>query len=263
MSVAIESVLSNLDYFILVLFRVGGLVFTSPIFGRKSVPSMVKIGFSAALAYLFFVEIPATGIISYNSLLAFALVCISELLIGIALAFVTNTFFAVNYIAGQLIDMQIGFGLVNVYDPQNNTQIPMMGNLLNLIMLIVFFVVDGHHRLIQIVYITIEKIPIGNLLFSPNIGLAALEVFSMSFLLGIMVALPIIASALVMEIAFGALIRTVPQINMFVIGIPVKLFIGMVIMIFLIPLYVNFTDKIFAEMFSGIEEMFSTFAAAS
>lgn len=263
MSNAVGLIIANADYFVLLLFRVGGLVFTSPIFGRKQVPSISKIGLTATLAFLFFIYIPPAGAIKYDSLIGFALICISELLIGIALAFVTNVFFALNFVGGQLMDMQIGFGIVNVYDPQNNTQIPLVGNLMNLIMLIIFFIVNGHHRLIQIIQITVEKLPIGNLAFSPNIGLVALEIFSMSFLLGVMVALPLLASALVMEIAFGALIRTVPQMNMFVIGIPAKLFIGLLVMIFMIPLYVNFTDRIFNEMFLGIDKMFSTFMTAS
>lgn len=263
MSEAVSLIFSNTDYFVLVLLRVGGLVISSPVFGRTQIPAKVKIGLSAALAYLFFVLIPPPAQIVYDSLIGFALICISEILIGIALAFVTNVFFALNYVAGQLIDMQIGFGIVNVYDPQNNTQIPMMGNLLNMIMLIVFFAVNGHQRLIQIVYITAEKLPVGNLVFSPDTGLVALEIFSMSFVLGVMVALPVIASALVMEIGFGALIRTVPQINMFVIGIPTKLLVGLIVMLFLIPGYVSFTDRIFDELFLGIEKMFSVFMVAS
>ncbi len=223
----------------------------------------MKIGLTAALAYLLFILLPPAAQIEYNSLIGFTLICISELLLGMALAFVTNIFFALNFVAGQLIDMQIGFGIVNVYDPQNNTQIPMMGNLLNLIMLIVFFAVNGHHRLVQIIYVTVEKLPIGKLVFSPKIGMVALEIFTMSFVLGVRVALPVIASALIMEIGFGALIRTVPQINMFVIGIPAKLLVGLIVMFFIIPVYVNFTDRIFEEMFIGIEKMFNTFVASS
>lgn len=263
MSEAINLIILNLDYFILLLFRVAGLVFTSPVFGRKPTPSLVKIGFSFALTYLFFTAIPPAEPISYDSLINFALLCVSELLIGLALTYVTNIFFSLNYVSGHIIDMQIGFGIVNVYDPQNNTQIPLMGNLLNLIMLIVFFIVGGHHRLIQIVFLTIEKLPIGNLVFSPNIGLVVLEAFSRSFLLGVMIALPVLASALITHVAFGVLIRTVPQINMFVVGVPVKLIIGLIIMILLVPLYVNFTDRIFDDMFLGIDKMFNTFAAAS
>jgi flagellar biosynthetic protein FliR len=220
-------------------------------------PARVKAGFAAAISFLFFIAVPPAADIEYNSLIGFTLLCASELLIGVVLAFATNVFFAINYIAGQLIDMQIGFGIVNVYDIQNNTQIPMVGNLTNLVMLIVFFSVNGHHRLIQIVHMTLTKLPVGNLVLRPEIGLVALEVFAMTFTLAIMVALPVIASGLIVEIAFGALIRTVPQINMFVVGIPVKLFIGFIIMVVMIPVFVSFSGRIFDEMFMGIEKMFA------
>ncbi|MDR3277752.1 MAG: flagellar biosynthetic protein FliR [Oscillospiraceae bacterium] len=262
MTSAVTAILANADFFVLLLFRVSGLIFASPVFGRTILPARVKIGLIAAIAFLFFTIFPPT-VIEYSTLFGFVLIAAEELLMGIALAFVTNIFFALTFIGGQLIDMQIGFGIANVYDPQNNTQIPMIGNVLNTVLLLVFFGVDGHLRLIEIVYVTINRLPIGALTFSPAIGLAALEVFSMTFVLGVMVAMPIIASGLVLEIVFGMLARTVPQIHMFVVGVPVKLLVGFVALIFTMPVFIRFSERIFSEMFIAIEKMFSAFLAGA
>ena len=94
MTAFVNEVLGSADYFILLVFRVGGLVFTSPIFGRVNVPQMVKIIFTVTLGYLFFVIFPQTVAITYTTLAGFVLLCASELLLGMALAFVTNVFFA-------------------------------------------------------------------------------------------------------------------------------------------------------------------------
>ncbi|MDR0490930.1 MAG: flagellar biosynthetic protein FliR [Oscillospiraceae bacterium] len=263
MTSVVNQIIGSADYFVLLLFRVGGLVLTSPVFGRINIPARVKIGLVAALSFLFFTVFPQTEEIQYSTLSGLLIICAGELLLGIALAFVTNIFFAMTFVAGQLIDMQIGFGIVNVYDPQNNTQVPMVGNILNLLMLIVFFTVDGHQQLINIIYLTIERMPVGTLVLSPGVGLAALEVFARAFLLGVMVALPIIASGLTLEIVLGVVMRMVPQIHMFVVGMPLKLIIGLVVFMVSLPVFVNFSSAIFSEMFDGIGKMFSMFLEAS
>ncbi|MDR0951771.1 MAG: flagellar biosynthetic protein FliR [Oscillospiraceae bacterium] len=257
---AVTSILENADYFVLMLLRVGGLIFSSPIFGRTNIPRTAKIGLVACLSFLFFLVFPPSAPIEYSTLLGFFLLCAGELLLGIALAFITNMFFALIFVSGGLIDMQIGFGIVNVYDPQNRTQIPMTGNILNLVLLIIFFAVDGQHRLIEIIYLTIQRMPIGGLHLAPDIGIVALDVFARSFTLGVMVSLPVVASGLVLEFAFGLLVRTVPQMNVFVVGIPIKLFVGMIVLLFMLPVFVNFSNEIFSQMFIAIEDMFSAFA---
>jgi flagellar biosynthetic protein FliR len=258
---AISAVLASPDYFILVLLRMAGLVIPSPIFGRTTVPQMAKIGLAVALGYLAFATYPAVAPIAYDNLLAFLFVCAGELLIGIGLAYVTNLFFNLPFTGGQLIDMQIGFGIVNVYDPQNNTQVPMTGNLMNLILLIVFWGVDGHHKVIEILFATLRALPVGNVLMGPAVGMGALGIFARTFALGVMVALPVIASGLVVEFCFGALMRTVPQLNMFVVGIPVKLLLGLLILLITMPAFVGFSNTVFGEMYTGIDTFFGSFYA--
>jgi flagellar biosynthetic protein FliR len=256
----VAAILGNADAFVLIAFRTSGLIFSSPVFGRRNIPAIAKIALIGALSYLFFTILPPGELIEYNTFLGFVFTVLMELLLGVALAYITNIFFSVTFIAGHMIDMQLGFGIVNVYDPQNNTQIPMLGNLMNIILLIVFFAVNGHTRLIEILFLTFRSMPVGAITFSPQIGYAALEIFARCFTLGIMVAMPIIASGIVLEICFGLLMRTVPQLNMFVVGIPLKILVGFLMLMFTLPVFVGFSDRLFSEMFAAIERMFSTFA---
>jgi len=254
------SILLSADYFILIVFRMGGLVLSSPIFGRVNVPIIAKIGLVTSLSYLMFNVFPQSIAIQYTTLLGYLFLCAGELLLGMALAYVTNVFFSLTaFTAGQLIDMQVGYGIVNVFDAQNNTQVPMMGNVLNIMLILLFFLVNGHMRLIEIMYLTIERMPIGTLVFSSTIGWTALEVFTRAFLLGVMMALPIIASGLTIEFGFGMLMRAVPQIHMFVIGIPLKMIVGITLFVVTLPVYAGFSTRIFDELFIGVEKMFANF----
>ena len=263
MTAMVGEILGNADYFVLLLFRVSGLIFASPIFGRVNVPALAKIGLIASLSYLFYSIFPQAAELQYTSLMGFVLLAAMELLLGVALAFVTNIFFSLTaFTAGQLIDMQIGFGIVNVFDVQNNMQAPMMGNILNLMMLLTFFAVDGHLQLVGMVYLTLENMPIGTMILSPAIGFTAIEVFIRSFLLGVMMALPILASGLTLEIIFGMMMRAVPQIHMFVVGIPLKVIVGLTIFSVTLPVFAGFSSRVFNELFNGVEKMFAAFMGA-
>jgi len=254
------AILASADYFILLIFRMSGLVFSSPIFGRVNVPIIAKIGLVLSLGYLMFNIFPQNAPIVYTTLIGYVLVCAGELLLGVALAYVTNVMFSLTaFTAGQLIDMQIGFGIVNVFDAQNNTQVPMMGNVLNIMFILLFFLMNGHLRLVEIIYLTIDRMPIGTLVFIPAIGWTALEIFMRSFVLGVMIALPIIASGLTIEFAFGMMMRAVPQIHMFVIGIPLKMLVGIIIFIVTLPVFALFFERVFGELFLGLEKMFANF----
>ncbi len=251
---------SNFDYTLLLFLRVTGLILPSPIFGRKTVPAPVKIIFICCLTFVFLLSFPspAEGI-AYGTLLEYAVLCLKELLFGLAMGYVTTLFFNLVYSAGQIMDMQIGFGIVSVYDIQNNSQVPIMGNILNIILLIVFFCVNGHLKLIAVLHATFAKIPVGHVLLSTDFLVVMIEVFCLTFVLAIMVAMPILAAGIILEVAMGVLIRSVPQMNMFVVGIPVKILVGLIVLLVSIPVFINFSNSIFTRMFESIEQVFNTF----
>lgn len=262
-----ESILSevslHLDFFILMFLRITALIVSSPIFGRKNVPTSVRIGFCLILTYVMFAAYPVITAIEYKNLLEFSVLCIKELLFGLVLGYVTNLFFSIAQTAGYVIDMNTGFGMVNVLDMQNNISVPITGNFLNIVMLISFFGVNGHHQLIYIIKSTFKNIPIGSVTLNPNIAWTALEVFVFSFILAVNVAMPVIVSGLLAELILGFIVRTVPQMNMFVLGIPLKILIGLIMLLLIMPIYVSFTNVIFQNMFTAIERMIINLAGAS
>ena len=151
--------------------------------------------------------------------------------------------------------MHIGFGMVNVMDIQNTVSVPVTGNLLYIIMMLSFLGVNGHHQLIYILKETITNIPIGQVFFNANIAMTALEVFVLAFMLAVNVSLPVIAAGLLGELIMGFVARVAPQLDMFVLGIPLKVVLGLLILLLIIPAYVTFTNAMFSHMFESISKM--------
>ena len=242
-------------FFMLLFFRVSALMISSPLFGRKSVPNVAKVGICLILTYVLFMAAPKLENIQFTSIIEFVLLCAKELLFGIVLGYVTTMFFSITHVAGYLIDMHMGFGMVNVMDMQNTVSVPVTGNMLYVLMMLSFLSVNGLHRLIYILKTTLEQIPIGHVTISANIAAVALEVFVLAFVLAVNVAIPVIASGLLGELVMGFIMRIAPQMNMFVIGLPLKVLLGLLALLLIMPAYVSFTNAIFERMFESIGKM--------
>jgi flagellar biosynthetic protein FliR len=253
----LTAVSEHLDYVFLMFARVSGILLSSPIFGRKNMPNIVKIGFCSVLTLVFIMCVPEPlKYPSYRTLLEYVLICLRELLFGAAMGFVLTVMFNITMIAGGIMDYQIGFSMASMYDPQNNVQSPLTGTFFNFMLLITFFAMDGHLKLIEVLYRTIEAVPIGSAMAAPDILWVAAEVMSRAFVISLMVAMPVMAAGLMMEVALGAMIKTVPQLNMFVVGIPLKIIVGLIAMALTLAVFADFTKEIFTETFDYIGLMF-------
>lgn len=254
----LENGLQNWDYILLVVLRVSGIIWPSPLFGRKNIPNIVKIGFCACVAIVFFMSKPEMAPLDYNDdVIIFVMLCVVELLFGMVLGFVLNLFFQLVFTSGYLIDMQIGFAMVSMFDADANSTVPIMGNFLNIILLMLFYLSNGHLKIIDIVNITLYRIPVGTAELSPAIASVALELFANAFLMSIQIAMPIVAAAIVTEAVLGTAIRAVPQVNAFVVGMPLKVIVGLVVMVSVVPAFSNGASSIFDSMYIGLDQMFS------
>lgn len=243
---------TSLEYIFLLFLRVSAIIWSSPIFGRQNIPQAVKVCFSLALTYFFYIAVPQSVPVIGGAIATFALLCALELLFGMIMGYVLTLFFSLSYTAGQIIDMQIGFGMVNVFDVQSNTSVPVSGNLINVMFMLVFFATNSHQRLFELMYDTLYMIPVGHVAFNAQIGQVIAKLFITAFLLAVRMALPVIASGLLAEAVLGMILRTVPQMNVFVIGMPLKVLIGLAMLLIIMPAYVGFTGEAFENMFSGM-----------
>ena len=148
------------DGFLLVFVRVTGLFVVSPVFGRQNIPAYYKIGFSFFMAVVLSYTIPVPDTGSYNRLFAFILLVVKEFIIGLVLGYLSYLITTAIYLAGQMIDMHIGFGMVNVLDPVSNIQIPVTADFYFILTVLMFLAIDGHHLLIYTLADSFSRFPV-------------------------------------------------------------------------------------------------------
>ncbi len=248
--------------FFLVLVRMSSLFVITPVFGRKSVPNYLKIGL-AFFCTVILVPLLGDVNIEYTNIIAFAGIIIKEFLIGIVLGYVSFLVFSSLYLAGQIIDMQIGFGMVNVLDPMTETQVPLIGNFIYILSTLYFLVLDGHHVLLKILIRSYNFIPINKAVFDDYMVNNILKIFFETFLIGFKISIPILAATLLAEVSLGILAKTVPQMNVFVVGMPLKIGIGLFTIVIVMPVFLNMMGITFDKMYEYIYLIVRNIGSAS
>lgn len=237
--------LGGFDAFLLIFVRMTGLFVVAPIFGRRNIPVYLKIGFSffTAIVLVNTVALPAPD--TYSNILQVGLMIAKEFIVGMTIGFIAYLSFTAVYVAGEIIDMQLGFGVVNVLDPVSNIQVPITSNLYFIMSMLVYLAVNGHHALIKALFDSYTLVPLGTAVFNQTLVSNLLIVFSNIFAIGFKVAAPIIAAILITDIALGTISRMVPQLNVFVIGMPLKIIVGIAVLVVTIPMFLYVLEGLF------------------
>lgn len=226
-----ESVIQQLPAFLLMLCRISAFLVVAPVLSFRGVPATFKIGLAFFLALLVFVaagDIPPVLVDGF-----YVIEVVKEVMFGLLLGFIGYLFFTVVQVAGSFVDLQMGFGIVNVMDPMTGAQSPILGSFKFIIAILLFLSLDGHHFLLAAIMESYEWVPLNSQWFSRiydgSVSNFVLSSFSTMFLLAFKMAAPMIAALFLTDIALGMLARTAPQFNVFVIGIPIKIVIGFVV----------------------------------
>nr|HPO15787.1 flagellar biosynthetic protein FliR [Candidatus Hydrogenedentota bacterium] len=201
--------------FLLVMIRVGGLVVSAPVLGSGNFPIMGKIGLTAATALLITPTLPALAAGLPAEPMAFGVLAIGELMIGLMMGFVMTLVFAAVQVAGQIMDLQTGFGMMNVFNPAMETQYPIFGFFLFILGVLFLLVTGGHRMMLWALYSTYEHIPVGGFTVHPELWVEAGRWGQWLFIDGLMLAAPVTAAMLLAYVVLGLLGRVVPQIQLF------------------------------------------------
>lgn len=242
--------MNNFLIFLLVFVRMTSLFVISPIFSRKNIPTYLKVGLAL---FCTFTIAPLLGSVQIDyDLISYTILILKEFVVGIILGFVSYLVFASLLTAGQIMDMQIGFGMVNVLDPINNIQVPLIGNFLYLLATNIFLITNGHHIMLAALVKSYVMVPIDGFFLTDKLVNNILRIFIESFVIGFKISMPIIAAVLLSEVALGILSRTVPQMNVFIVGLPMKITIGLLSLIFIMPAFANALNFIFDKLYAYI-----------
>lgn len=239
----------------LVLARVSGLVATAPIIGSNNVPVMARAGFAATMALVLTPVVPLQPEAMPEATMTYAALAIGEFLIGAIIGFAMTVVFAAVQMAGQIMDMQTGFGVLNVFNPALESQVPIFGFFLFLLAVLYLIVINGHHLMIRALAATYNSIPIGGFSPKPDWLAHAANWGTMVFWDGLMISAPIATAMLLAYVTMGFLSRVVPQIHLFVIGFPFTIATGLLVTAMIIGFYLNVLDDVFFRMFRDLDSL--------
>ena len=252
---------AQLTLFLYILMRMTGFVVFNPLWGgRSGVPGMVKAGMSLVLAVAVYSFTPNSAPAVPATALELSVRLLLELALGYVVALVVHFFFYVVVQAGQLIDAQMGMNMSETYDPSMGTNVSLTGNLLNIMMALLFFAAGGHITLLRILMGSGEIIPFGAVSLGTQASTYLLECFASCVVLAFKLSLPILAAELIGELGMGILMKVIPQINVFAINFELKIILGLALVLLMMPLMGEFILGMEKQMLVAIEDAVSVVA---
>lgn len=238
--------LQGFEVFLLILVRITAFIYVAPFFSLRNVPQKVKVGFSLFFSLILFQIVP--GQIQYDSVFQFAALIISELMVGLIIGLFTNICYYILNFAGSMMDMDIGFSMVNQLDPATNIQSTITTNYYSYIVMLMLLVTRLYQYLVRAVADTFKLIPLGTATFRPDLYLIMVKFIKEYFIIGFRIVLPVFAGILIVNSMLAILVKIAPQMNMFVIGIQLKILVGLFILFLLVGFTPTVSEFIFDEM---------------
>jgi flagellar biosynthetic protein FliR len=218
--------------FLLIVCRVSPLMMIAPFWGSPLVPGQVRIYLALLVSALLMpvVRAPIPPDAAASLITLFFSVA-SELLLGFIFAYMAVLLFAAVQMAGQLVDIQVGFGIANVFDPVSGAQVTLIGQVLYMAAIFVFILLNGHHMMLKGLADSFTIAPPGR----PFTGMGPVQLLverggSLMFILAAQVAAPAMTALFLVNLAMGLVSRVLPQINIFLVGLPLNVGIGLLVL---------------------------------
>lgn len=239
--------LERFDLFLLVLLRVGALLVVAPIFGHRHWLGRAKVGLALMVSVVLFPMVADQPLDLPTGVFAYGFLMVREVLMGVVLGFTVLLLFVGIQFAGQLAGLQMGFGIVNVIDPQSSDQVSIIGQFLNIMAILLLLTLDGHHMILSGLVASFEAIPLGGVSFHDGLMFKLMDLTAQVFVIAVKISAPILIALFLVTAAMGVLARTVPQMNVFLVGFPLQIGVGMAALLISLPLFAVFVERLFVN----------------
>nr|WP_231038445.1 flagellar biosynthetic protein FliR [Pectinatus haikarae] len=247
---------NHIGLFLLVLTRISGIFLISPFLGSINIPAKIRVGTAFFISIVLFPVIEMQGLpVLPQRVDQYAALVVAELLIGWMIGFVGYVLFSAINVGGQLIDMQVGFATISVMDPTSGQQVPLVGSFLYNLCILIFLSANGHYIILSALSESFMAVPAMSAQFDGRIVMFMIDIIGGVFATGLKLALPVLFAILLTNVGLGVLARTMPQMNIFVVGIPAQIIIGIFVIGIMLPFYALFLDVIFNELYGDITAM--------
>ncbi|MGE7917874.1 flagellar biosynthetic protein FliR [Viridibacillus sp. NPDC093762] len=249
-----EELVPKVTVFLLILVRISAFFITVPLFSYKTIPSKMRLTLAAVIAWMMYYTIDVTPM-EVNG--EYILLVIKEAMVGLIIGLIAYIIMSAIQIAGSFIDFQMGFAIANIIDPQTGAQSPLLGQFFNTLALLVLLGTNGHHLLLDGIYYSYEYLPIGEMwpsFGSENSTDFIIKMFATVFGIAFQMAIPIVATLFLVDIALGITARTVPQLNIFVVGFPIKIGVSFLVLVTMMGVMVAVIQKLFNIMIVSMRD---------
>lgn len=239
---------ADLEYYLLILVRVTCFIHVAPFFTLNGVPRRVKIGFSIFLAYLLYTAVDRSEVV-YNTLLGYAVIVMKEALTGFLIGWGAQICTTVTALAGSIADMEIGLSMVSLMDPATKQQATFSGVFYQYIFTLLMIITGMYQYLLRALIDSFTLIPINGAVFKSESLVESLAVFLGDYItIGFRIILPIFCTMILLNAILGVLAKVSPQMNMFAVGMQLKVLVGLGIMFLTVRMLPSAADYVFVEM---------------
>ncbi len=247
----------------LMLVRVSVVLITAPVLGNARVPGQVKAALALALTLLLYLASGPRTLPEPANIFALAAAIGGEVFAGLIIGYTAYLLFSGIQMAGQIIDIQVGFGLVNVIDPAGGQQVSILGQFYYIVAMLFFLAVDGHHALIKALGDSFALLPAGSIGWLEQASKAGPLLggfFTKLFVIAFQVAAPSVAVLFLTNLSMGLLSRTLPQMNVFIVGLPLNVVVGLLVTILSLKLLGTVLSTVSSQVGSSAFRLLSALA---
>lgn len=241
--------IAELEYFLLVFTRVTCFIYIAPFYGMTNTPARVKIGLGFFVSVLISSMLGPNEELVYRTVEGYAAIVLKEALTGLLIGFGANICMSITSLAGQIVDMDIGLAMATVFDPTTKEQTSITGAFYQYIIMLMLLVSGMHRFILQALVDTYELIPVNGAVFREDALMQAMLKFMSDYIvIGFRICMPIFIVILILNVVLGVLAKVSPQLNMFSVGIQIKILVGFGVLFLTVGMLPSAADFIFTEM---------------
>jgi flagellar biosynthetic protein FliR len=230
---------------LLVFIRTSAMLFVFPVFSAQQIPIMVRIGLAGIISFVLYRALPLTAPLPDLGSLAGAVV--SQVVLGLVVGFVAYLVFMGIQFAGEILDIQIGFAVANIISPQTQQQVTVLGEFELTLATLVFLISNSHLLMLQGIGGSFNLVPLPYITLDPGVAGNAIVFLEQAFLIVFQIAAPAAVSLFIVNVALGLMARVAPQMNVFVVGFPLQIGVGLFMLAVSVPLLVGVAPSLFDD----------------
>lgn len=252
--------INNMPFFMIVFFRVGGMLLFAPVFGHTNIPLQVRIAIALMFTFVLYSTLHNNQPPLPSTIMPYLAIAVKEIAIGAVVGFAASIVFAAVTMAGNLITNQIGLDTATIVDPSSEIgeEEQVITVFLNMIAVLIFLALDGHHWFITATAQSFDIIPVGGFHFTTVTLAKILNMFNSLFIIGFKMSAPSLLAILLTVVVLGLMTKVAQEINVFNIAFQIKILIGFFILIISMPLMINLIEKYILTLEKGMTSLLST-----